>query len=86
MNKTQWVVVASAVVLFSVLYFGFDTKPSGHRDIEEKRSLSAVTTDAGSLVLEAKKSLGRRYLNRWREIPNIPELMEKLPWNQWDDQ
>jgi tetratricopeptide (TPR) repeat protein len=58
MNKKQWIVIASAVVLFSVLYFGFDTKPSSHRTIEEKRSLAAVTTDAGSLVLEAKKSLG----------------------------
>ena len=57
MNKMQWVVIVSAVALFSVLYFGFDTKPSSHEAIEEKRTLTAVSTDAGSLVKEAKKSL-----------------------------
>lgn len=62
MNRTQWIVIAAAVALFSVLYFGFDTKPGGHRAIEEKRSLSAVSTDANSLVLEAKKSLGPQQL------------------------
>ena len=38
------------------------------------------------IPVEVLKSLGRGYPNRWREIPNIPELMERLPWNQWDDQ
>lgn len=58
MSKTQWIVIVSAAVLFAVLYFGFDTKPASHSSIEEKRSLSAVSTDANSLVSDAKKSLG----------------------------
>ena len=29
--------------------------------------------------------IGERYRDRWREIPNIPELMNRLPWEQWDD-
>jgi len=58
MNKTQWIVIISAAVLFSVLYFGLDTKPYSHSSVEEKRGLSAVSTDANSLVMEAKKSLG----------------------------
>ena len=61
-------------------------------DQASKSAIDALWRDYTSILIdqpipvEAKKSLGRRYLNRWREIPNIPELMEKLPWNQWDDE
>ena len=34
---------------------------------------------------EVKKRLGNRYPYKWREIPNIPQLIDKLPWEQWDD-
>ena len=57
MNKTQWIVIAIAAILFFGLYFGFDTNPSGQKAIEEKRSLAAVSTDVNSLIVEAKKSL-----------------------------
>ena len=57
MNKTQWIVVTAAVVLFSVLYFGFDTKPGKHKEVEKQRVLAAVSTDINSLLKDAKKSL-----------------------------
>lgn len=32
-----------------------------------------------------KKLVRDQYPYKWREIPNIPELMIRLPWQQWDD-
>jgi cytochrome c-type biogenesis protein CcmH/NrfG len=57
MNKTQWIVVLAAAVLFSVLYFGFDTKPGKHKEVEKQRVLAAVSTDINSMLKDAKKSL-----------------------------
>ena len=34
---------------------------------------------------EVKERVGNRYPYKWREIPNIPDLMNQLPWEQWDD-
>ena len=61
-------------------------------DQTEGNAIDALWYDYTSILIdqpipvEVLKSLGRGYPNRWREIPNIPELMERLPWNQWDDQ
>lgn len=76
MNKTQWIVLIAAAVLFSVLYFGLDTKPASHSSIEQKRSLSAVSTDAGSLVREAKKSLGPQQIAALTAIEAESEAAE----------
>ena len=34
---------------------------------------------------EVKERLGNQYPYKWREIPNIPALMDRIPWEQWDD-
>ena len=35
---------------------------------------------------DVELSIGSQYRDRWREIPKIPELMNRLPWEQWDDE
>ena len=61
-------------------------------DQTEGNTIDALWHDYTSILIdqpipvEVLKSLGRGYPNRWREIPNIPELIQRLPWNQWDDQ
>jgi len=57
MNKPQWIVVSVAAVLFLLLYFGFDTKPGNHKEIEKQRVLAAVSTDINAMLRDAKKSL-----------------------------
>ena len=60
-------------------------------DQTEGNTIDALWHDYTSILIdqpipvEELESLGRGYPNRWREIPNIPELMERLPWQQWDD-
>lgn len=57
MNKTQWIVVSLAMVVFAFLYLGFDTKPSKHKTIEQQRALSAVSTDIDNVLAQAKAKL-----------------------------
>ncbi len=54
MNKTQWIVIVAAAILFVTLYFGCDTKSDKHKIIEKQRVFSAVSTDISSLLTEAK--------------------------------
>ena len=66
-----------------------DDAPSGA--LLEASTIDELWHDYTSILIdqpisvEALKSLGREYPNRWREIPNIPELMERVPWMLWDD-
>ncbi len=57
MTRTQTIVLLSAVALFLILFFGFDTKPGKHKDIEKKRELDASSTDISSLLEVAKKEM-----------------------------
>ncbi len=57
MNKTQWFVIIAAAILFVTLYFGCDTKSDQHKIIEKQRTLSAVSTDISSLLIDAKKDV-----------------------------
>ena len=57
MNKIQLTVIAVGVLLFAILYLGFDTKPAKHRDIEKQRQLASVSTDISFLLSDAKKNL-----------------------------
>jgi tetratricopeptide (TPR) repeat protein len=57
MNKAQWTIIAIGVILFAGLYFGFDTKPGKHKNIENQRQLAAVSTEINSLLPDAKASL-----------------------------
>lgn len=57
MNKSQWILISAAVVLFAVLYFGFDTKPSKQKEIEKERATAFTSTDINSLLVDAKSGL-----------------------------
>ena len=57
MNKGQWILIASAAMLFAVLYFGFDTKPSKQKAIEAQRAGSFASTDINSMLVDAKANL-----------------------------
>jgi len=57
MNKAQWIAIASTLALFSILYFGFDTKPPKGKQIEQQRALSMEGADPQVLLEEAKKGL-----------------------------
>ena len=78
MPNWGWELASGVIVLRSV-------------DQADASAIDALWHDYTSILIDqpmppgVKESLRRGYPNRWREIPNIPELMEKLPWNQWDD-
>ncbi len=57
MNKGQWILIGSAALLFAVLYFGFDTKPSKQKAIEKQRAGSLASTDINSMLVDAKAGL-----------------------------
>ncbi len=57
MNKTQWISIAGAAVLFSLLYFGCNTKPENIKGLEKTRTLAAEKTSAAVLMKNAKAKL-----------------------------
>ncbi|MCW5924247.1 MAG: tetratricopeptide repeat protein [Saprospiraceae bacterium] len=57
MNKAQYLAVLSAVALFFVLYFGFDTKTDKQKTAERSRAIQAEVTDFETLLANAKASL-----------------------------
>lgn len=57
MNKAQILAVLTALVLFSGLYFGFDTKPDKQKVIEHSRALEGESTSFGTLVEEGLSRL-----------------------------
>jgi len=59
-SKTQLSFIAAAIVLFGILYFGFDTKPKKQAALEESRALNFETTDPRVLLADAKKKLDSR--------------------------
>ncbi|MBP7274265.1 MAG: tetratricopeptide repeat protein [Saprospiraceae bacterium] len=57
MTKSQLLTITLAVIAFIGLYTFGSTKPKGQALIERTRSLSLVSTDATSLIIDAKKKL-----------------------------
>jgi len=57
MNRTQWISIAGAAVLFVLLYFGCNTKPENIKGLEKTRSLAAEKTSAAVLMKNAKAKL-----------------------------
>lgn len=57
MTKLQWAVIASAIALFLLMYFGCDNKPRDIKALEKSRALVAESTDVNALLQEAKASL-----------------------------
>jgi len=57
MSNSQFSTLGIFILLFSVLYFGFDTKPNDHGLIEKSRALKMSTTDVSILKKEAQEQL-----------------------------
>lgn len=57
MTKLQIVVVSVIVLMFAGMYFGLDIKPRKQKIIEKSRALESESTDANSLLNDAKSSL-----------------------------
>lgn len=53
MTRLQLSIVASAIALFFVLYFGCETQPKQQQLLEKSRALAAERTDAGAMIEEA---------------------------------
>ena len=59
MQKQQYIAVASALVLFLLLYFGFDTIPPKQKSLEKSRALNIETTSVTNLIKEASVKLDK---------------------------
>lgn len=57
MTRLQWAVVGGSLLLFLVLYFGFDTTPPEFKEVERTRSAAIQTTNLGGLLRRAKADL-----------------------------
>lgn len=57
MSKSQLFVLSLACIFFSILYFGFDTKPETQQELENTRALNKESTSINSLLMTAKKEL-----------------------------
>jgi len=88
MTKTQFAVIASAVLLFFVLYFGCDTQPPEQKAVERSRAMALEQTDLQVLLQEAKSDLPEkeqtqvadleRRLSEVREDSNRVALLKQL--------
>jgi len=57
MTKLQWIIIASGLVLFGVLFFGFSPKPKKIAGIERKRAIETQVTDINNLIRAVQKNL-----------------------------
>jgi tetratricopeptide (TPR) repeat protein len=55
--RLQLILALAAIVLFALLYFGLDTKPSKRAEIEKTRALATTVTDFESILNQAKEKL-----------------------------
>lgn len=68
MKKPQYLALLAAAVLFAVLYFGFDTKPSKQKTIEQSRALQAESTSIENLVEAGRKALSPTQVSELTEL------------------
>ncbi len=57
MNRQQITLVASAVALFFILYFGCDVQSKEQKTFETARALTGATLDMATVIKEANKGL-----------------------------
>ena len=73
-RNIQIIVIACSIILFSVLYFGFDNKPSNRSDVDKTRALKAEGTTNTDKIIEAAKAASTN-----DELMKIAELEAILP-------
>jgi tetratricopeptide (TPR) repeat protein len=61
LSKEKIGAIAAALVIFLILYFGFDIVPSDQKQLEKSRMLSTEATSVQNLIMEARKALGTKY-------------------------
>ncbi|MEM9847330.1 MAG: hypothetical protein AAF847_05540 [Bacteroidota bacterium] len=76
MNRLQWIVVVSSLLLFVLLYFVFDTKTDEQQQIEETRFQSLQSTDVSILIRDARAALEVEQLNAVRILEQEIEISE----------
>ncbi len=57
MSRSQTVLLVASVLLFSLLYFGFDTIPSKQKELEKSRAGNIEVTSVSNLIKEASSKL-----------------------------
>lgn len=57
MTKLQIGVILSALAFFCLLYFGCDTKPKAHQQIEKQRTVNQESTNIAALLKDAKSDM-----------------------------
>lgn len=72
MTNLQYIVIASAISLFLILYFGCEIKPHGQEALEKTRALAAKSTDINTLLMEAKAQISAK------ESANILALEQEM--------
>jgi uncharacterized protein HemY len=73
MNKQQILVVASAVVLFFILYFGCDVQSKELKTLETARTLTGATLDMVSVIKDATKTLTAAQMNEIQPLTQKSE-------------
>ncbi|MBK8668337.1 MAG: hypothetical protein IPN89_02295 [Saprospiraceae bacterium] len=57
MNKSQIAVISGAIILFLILYLGFDKIPPKSKNLEKSRMMSMESTGVSNLIREATPQL-----------------------------
>ena len=53
MNRNQIWVIAGAIILFLILYLGFEITPPKQKSLEKSRALNIEATSVNNLIQEA---------------------------------
>lgn len=59
MNKSKIFVITGAIILFLILYFGFDTIPPKQKSLEKSRSSNIEATSVANLIKDATPKLSK---------------------------
>jgi tetratricopeptide (TPR) repeat protein len=62
LSRSQLVLALSAILVFALLYFGLDTRPSGQEKVEKSRALASTATDFSTILENARSELGENSL------------------------
>lgn len=73
MNRAQWMVIAGALALFALLYWGFDTQPSDQQEVERSRQLQVAATDLSQLLQQAQSKVST---TQWAEAQSLSQKAE----------
>ncbi len=82
MNRQQIIVVASAVALFFILYFGCDVQSKEQKTFETARTLTGATMDIAALKKEASKALNPAQAAEIESLTQKSDSKDPSPTNR----